>query len=129
MPDRVRSAGHRGFLRKSGALMSEELLSNRVPRSLESKTKLFGFEIADLLLIFINLSVLNLVFGGSKLRYPLVWGSTVFLLAMIYFVKRGRPDSFIQHAIEHYTRRPVLYANLPDEKAKPFLLKREDSYV
>jgi len=107
--------------------MSEELLSSKVPRSLETKTKLFGFEIGDLLLIFINLSVLNLVFGGSKLRYPLVWGSTTFLLAMIYFVKRGRPDNFIQHAIEHYTRPPVLFANASDEKAKPFLIKEEAS--
>jgi hypothetical protein len=109
--------------------MGEELLSSRVPRSLETKTKLFGFEIGDLLLIFINLSVLNLVFGGSKLRYPLVWGSTAFLLIMIYFVKRGRPDNFIQHAVEHYTRPSVLIANLSDEKAKPFSLKPEDSDV
>ncbi len=106
--------------------MSEELLSSQVPRSLEAKTKLFGFEIGDLLLIFINLSVLNLVFGGSKLRYPLVWGSTTFLLVMIYFVKRGRPDNFIQHAIEHYTRSPVLFANISDEKAKPFFIKPEE---
>lgn len=109
--------------------MSEELLSSKVPRSLETKTKLFGFEIGDLLLIFINLSVLNLVFGGSKLRYPLVWGSTSFLLAVIFFVKRGRPDNFIQHSIEHLLKTPVLYANLPDEKAKPFSLKQEDKNV
>ncbi len=109
--------------------MSEELLSSRVPRSLEAKTKLFGFEIGDLLLIFINLSTLNLIFGGSKLRYPIVWGSTAFLLIMIYFVKRGRPDSFIQHAIEHSMRPPVLFANLTDEKAKPFSLKQEETHV
>ncbi len=100
--------------------MSDELFSSKVPRSLETKTKLFGFEIGDLLLVFINLSVLNLVFGGSKLRYPLVWGSTTFLLAMIYFVKRGRPDNFIQHSIEHLTRPAVLIANSHDEKARPF---------
>jgi hypothetical protein len=109
--------------------MSEELLSSKVPRSLEAKTKLFGFEISDLLLVFINLSVLNLIFGGSKLRYPLVWGSTSFLLIMIYFVKRGRPDGFIQHAIEHYIKSPVLYANLSDEKAKPFSIIQEDRNV
>lgn len=109
--------------------MSEELLTSRVPRSLETKTKLFGFEVGDLLLIFINLSVLNLVFGGSKLRYPLVWGSSAFLLAMIYFVKRGRPDNFVQHAVEHYTKSPVLVANATDEKAKPFNLKAEEGHV
>ncbi len=109
--------------------MSDELLSSRVPRSLETKTRLFGFEIGDLLLVFVNLSVLNLVFGGSSLRYPIVWGSTAFLLALIYFVKRGRPDNFIQHSVEHYTRAPVLFANLPDEKATLFSIKQEDKIV
>lgn len=109
--------------------MSDELLSSRVPRSLETKTKLFGFEIGDLLLVFINMSVLNLIFGGSKLRYPLVWGSTIFMLALIYFVKRGRPDGFIQHAIEHAMKPSVLFANLRDEKSKPFSLKPEDTDV
>ena len=45
--------------------MDEELLSTAVPRALENKTKLFGFELPDLLLIFLNLSVTNLVFGAS----------------------------------------------------------------
>ena len=109
--------------------MIEELLSSQVPRSLETKTKLFGFEIGDLLLVFINLSVLNLIFGSSRLRYPIVWGSTAFLLIIIYFVKRGRPDNFIQHAVEHYTKTPVLFANLSDEKAKPFSISLENTNV
>lgn len=54
--------------------MDEELLHSTVPRALETKTKLFGFELPDLLLIFLNLSVTNLVFGASSIRYLLVWG-------------------------------------------------------
>lgn len=106
--------------------MSEELFTSKVPRSLETKTKLFGFEIGDLLLIFINLSILNLIFGGSRLRYPIVWGTTLILLAIIYFVKRGRPDNFIQHAIEHGMKTPIFFANLSDQKAKPFITKPEE---
>ena len=105
-----------------------ELLTSKVPRALETKTKLFGFEIGDLLLVFINLSVLNLVFGSSRFRYPIVWGSTAVWLAVIYFVKRWRPDSFIQHSMEFYTQPPVLYANLPDQKYKAFQLKKEDDH-
>lgn len=105
--------------------MGDELLTSKVPRSLETKTKLFGMEVSDLLLIFINLSVLNLVFGGSRLRYPIVWGSTLLLLGLIYFVKRGRPENFIQHAIEHLARSPVLFANATDAQAKPFQSKKE----
>ncbi len=47
---------------------------SKVPRALEMKSKLFGFELPDLLLIFMNLAVTNLVFGGSQYRYLLVWG-------------------------------------------------------
>ena len=43
------------------------LLTSKVPRALETKTKLFGFELADVLIIFIYLAVTNLIFGGTIL--------------------------------------------------------------
>jgi len=89
--------------------MEDELLTTRVPRALDMKTKLFGYELADLLLIFMNLAVTNLVFGGSSFRYPLVWGTTIFLALFLFFAKRGKPDNYIQHLIEQYVR-PVYFA-------------------
>ena len=109
--------------------MQDELFTSRVPRSLETKTKLFGFEIGDLLLVFIQLSVLNLLFGSSRFHYPAVWGSTAGLLSLIFFVKKGKPDNFIQHAIEHHLRPPVLIANASDQKAKPFTKYQGEKYV
>ncbi|HLE10973.1 MAG TPA: hypothetical protein VI754_06960 [Bacteriovoracaceae bacterium] len=84
--------------------MEEDLLTSSVPRALEMKTKLFGFELADLLLIFMNLAVTNLVFGGTSLRYPLVWGTTLSIALFLYFFKRGKPDNYLQHLGEIYTR-------------------------
>lgn len=82
--------------------MDEELLSSTVPRALENKTKLFGFELPDLLLIFLNLSVTNLVFGASSIRYLLVWGTSLGLALFLFFAKRGRPDSYLQHLVQFY---------------------------
>lgn len=89
--------------------MEEEgLLTTRVPRALEMKSKLFGFELPDLLLIFFNLGMTNLVFGSTNFRYPLVWGTTITLALGLFFLKRGRPDGYIQHLGE-FLIRPAYY--------------------
>ena len=89
--------------------MDDELLNSRVPRALEMKSKLFGYELPDLLLIFMNLAITNLVFGTTSFRYPLVWGTTLFLALFLFFAKRGKADNYLQHLAEHYVR-PVYFA-------------------
>ena len=49
------------------------LVTSKVQRSLDAKTRLFGFELGDLLLIFLYLAISNLIFGGTRLKFPLVW--------------------------------------------------------
>jgi len=88
---------------------NEGLITTRVPRALEMKSKLFGYELPDLLLIFINLAITNLVFGATSFRYPLVWGTTLILALFLYFGKRGRPDNYIQHLGE-FLIRPAYFA-------------------
>jgi len=100
--------------------MEDELLASRVPRALEMKTKLFGFELPDLLLIFLNLSVTNLIFGASPLRYLLVWGTTLGLALFLFFAKRGRPDSYLQHLGEFLTVPSYRAACRPDLKYRRF---------
>lgn len=87
----------------------EGLITTRVPRALEMKSKLFGYELPDLLLIFFNLAITNLVFGGTSFRYPLVWGTTLVLALFLYFAKKGRPDNYIQHLGE-FLIRPAYFA-------------------
>ncbi len=92
----------------------DELLSSHVPRALEMKSKLFGFELGDLLLVFFNLAATNLLFGSTSFRYPLVWGSTLFLGLVLFFVKRGKPDSYIEHLGEFLTSQSHRSAGLCD---------------
>lgn len=87
----------------------EGLITTKVPRALEMKSKLFGFELPDLLLIFFNLGITNFIFGGTNLRYPLVWGTTLTMALFLFFAKRGRPDNYIQHLGE-YLLRPAYFA-------------------
>lgn len=101
--------------------MDEEgLLTSSVPRALEMKSKLFGYELPDLLVIFVNLSVTNLIFGGSSLRYPLVWGTTLGMALFLFFAKRGKPDNYLQHLGEHYLKPSYFAAGRPDRMAKKY---------
>jgi hypothetical protein len=99
---------------------SNELLTSTVPRALETKTKLFGFELGDILVVFFNLAFQNLLFGTSSLRYPIVWGSTTLLAVGLFMFKRGKPDGFLQHYGEYLTQPTVRSANAPDSKYRSF---------
>lgn len=100
-----------------------DLLTSSVPRALEMKTKLFGFELPDLLLIFMNLAITNLVFGGTSLRYPLVWGTTLSMVLFLVFIKRGKPDNYLQHLGEFYIRPHHREAGAPDLEYQRFKRK------
>ncbi|MBS1963084.1 MAG: hypothetical protein JST04_12790 [Bdellovibrionales bacterium] len=98
----------------------EGLSASRVPRALEMKSKLFGFELPDLLIIFLNLAITNLIFGATKFRYPLVWGTTAGIAAFLFFTKRGKPDNYLQHYGEFLSRPSYFQAGGPDLKHRKF---------
>lgn len=96
------------------------LLISKVPRSLEAKTRLFGFELGDLLLIFLYLSLSNLIFGATKFKFPIVWIGTLVVAGILYFVKRDKPDGFIQHWGESFFSPGIHSAGAPDVDFKPY---------
>lgn len=100
-----------------------ELLVSKVPRALEMKSKLFGFELPDLLVIFSNLAITNLIFGSTSFRYPLVWGTTLGLAGFLFFSKKGKPDNYLQHLGEFWASPTIRYAALSDIKFKRFFRK------
>ncbi len=107
--------------------MDEQGLSTtKVPRALEMKTKIFGFELPDLLLIFMNLAITNLVFGTSNFRYPLVWGTTLGLALFLFFAKRGRPDNYLQHLGEFIAQSAYKAAGAPDCKYRKFRKEKKN---
>lgn len=99
------------------------LLQSKVPRALEKKARLFGFELSDLLLIFLYLSLSNLVFGHTRLKFLLVWGGTIALASVLYFVKRGKPDGYLQHYGEFMVSPSVLSPSMPDLDYRPYFQK------
>lgn len=96
------------------------ILSTPVPRTLEGKSKIFGLELSDVLILFSNLSIQNLIFGSTSFKIPMVWGTTLIVGFILFFVKRGKPDGYLQHLGEYMTSPSVRYAGLNDRKYKPF---------
>jgi hypothetical protein len=84
------------------------------------KSKLFGFEIPDLLIIFLNMTVTNFIFGTTTLRYPLVWGTTLSLALFLFFAKRGKPDGYLQHFGEYLAGSAHRVAGLRDLRYRRF---------
>lgn len=100
------------------------LLVSSVPRTLETKSKIFGFELGDVLILFLNLSLQNLVFGESSFKYLMVYGSTTLLGFVLFFVKRGKPDSYLQHLSQYMISPTVFFAGQTDQKFKPLKMER-----
>jgi len=101
------------------------LLTTKVPRSLETKAKLFGFELGDLLIVFLYLALSNLIFGGlgggARLKFIFVWLGTATVAGVLYFTKKGRPENFLQHYGEHLRAPGVLSAGAVDTEYRPYL--------
>jgi len=72
-----------------------------VSKCLDKKTLILGFEMPDLLLIFILLAVLNLLFGKTDQKLLLVWLPPVILALIFRYGKKGKPDNFIVHWIRY----------------------------
>lgn len=91
-----------------------------VPRALEVRNKLFGFELGDILLVFLYLAGSNLVFGTTRLKYALVWGGTIALGLLLHFAKRNKPPQFIQHYAQFLQSRPAFCAGVADTVYTPY---------
>jgi hypothetical protein len=72
-------------------------------RCLEKKLALFGFEIFDLVAIFITLSVLDLLFGESRYALLEVWIPTALMALALHYGKKGKPDKYLVHRLKYLT--------------------------
>jgi hypothetical protein len=97
----------------------QNLFVSAVPRALDLKTRVFGLELPDVLLLFFYLSASNLVFGGTSLKIPIVWLGTLILAGLLFFVKKGRPDNFLPHLVEYYRTPTILSSGVPDTETPP----------
>ena len=95
---------------------ADSLLISNVPRTLDSKDKILGFELADVILLLLNLSIQNLIFSSTPLKIPMVFGTSITLALVLFIFKRGKPDYYLQHFAEYLTSPTVKYANLTDQE-------------
>ena len=96
------------------------LLTSKVPRSLETKTKLLGFELGDVLLVFLYLTLSNLAFGRTELKLPIVWGGTLLVAGLLHLFKKGKPDRHLEHFGQYLRTPDILAADTPDTELTPY---------
>jgi len=80
-----------------------------VSKCLDKRLLIFGFEIPDLLAVFLTLSVLNFIFGQTSMKWAFVWFPTIFLAVVLYFGKRGKPEKYLIHWLR-FQIKPGVYS-------------------
>lgn len=84
-----------------------------VSKCLDKKLTLFGFEVADILAIFLTLSVLNFLFGQTSLKVAFVWLPTIALALVLRYGKQGKPDKYLIHWLRFQIKPGTLSAFHP----------------
>ena len=79
-----------------------ELKASRVHRNLEVKMKIAGMEACDLLFVLIFASLMDLTLGHTSLRVWFVFLLPASLGIVLFFAKRGRPESYLLHLIRYH---------------------------
>lgn len=83
-----------------------------------------GFEVPDVLAIFLFLSILNFSFGQTNYKLAFVWGPVVFLAITLRIGKRGKPENYLIHLVKFNTQTKYLSAfQDPKNTASPPKLK------
>ncbi|USN48504.1 MAG: hypothetical protein H6626_05275 [Pseudobdellovibrionaceae bacterium] len=95
------------------------LTTTSVSKCLDKKTKIFGFEMGDILLVFILLAVLNLFFGKTDQKLLLVWLPPTLLALLLRYGKKGKPENFIVHWLR-FQFAPGIYSAFEEPKTNPF---------
>lgn len=104
-----------------------ELKVTEVSRCLDKKMMIMGFEVPDLLFIFLTMSILNFLFGTTNLKWLFVWLPSAAIALTIKFSKRGKPDNYLIHWLRFQIKPGVLTAfdDPTNDIPPPKLLKRE----
>ena len=75
--------------------------TTQVSKCLDKKLLIMGYEVPDLLAIFLLLSVLNLTVGQFGAKLFLVWLPTISFAMILRYGKRGKPENYLVHLLRH----------------------------
>ena len=73
-----------------------------INKSLDKKLKILGFEIPDILLIFIFIAFMNFIVKDGATKFIYVWLPAAVFAIGIRFLKRNKPDNFLVHWIKYH---------------------------
>lgn len=77
------------------------LKTTHVSKCLDKKLLVMGYEVPDLLAIFLLLSILNLTFGQFGAKLLSVWLPTISFALVLRYSKRGKPNNYLIHYLRH----------------------------
>ena len=81
-----------------------------VATCLDKRLLVLGFEVPDLLAIFILLSALHLFLGDLGNQLVMIWLPTAVLTAILWIGKRGKPDNYLIHWVRFHLKPGTLSA-------------------
>lgn len=84
---------------------------------------ILGFELTDMLVFGIMLSVLNIIFSHSSMKLFLTWGPTLALALVIKLLKNGKADNYLIHLIRYKVSPGHYHAFTPAKKNQLLFLK------
>ncbi len=76
--------------------------SSPVSQCLDRRSKLFGFELFDLFVVFFTMALLNFAFSRFDHRFLLVWLPTIILAVVLRVLKVGKPEHYLKHLAVFY---------------------------
>ncbi len=80
----------------------EPLKTSTVHRNLDRRPKILGMEMQDVVLVMLLASVMNLIFGATRLGAYITFIPPTIMAIVLLVGKRGRPDKFLVHLIRYH---------------------------
>ena len=91
-----------------------------VSKCLDKKTLLWGFEMADLIIVFMFLAILNFLFGQTDHKLLLVWSPPLIVALVLKYGKKGKPDNYLVHWVRFQLKDGIFSAfKLPSNDKLP----------
>ena len=105
------------------------LTTSSVPKCLEKKMLLLGFELVDLFTLSLLLCALNFCCGNSPFKLFITFGLTAISAVALRAVKRGKAENYLGHLIRYHVSSGVLRAFPPASTQNAFFnLRRKGKF-
>ncbi len=99
------------------------LNSSKVSKSLDKKLKIAGYEVPDILAMFLMLSILSFIFSEAQYKFLITWGPVVVFAIILRIGKRGKPDNYLVHLVR-FLARPKYFSSFESPASKPIQVKK-----